>query len=56
MHGGRTLTGTPINPRTGKPGIRLRLCTDAAIVEKTMLKRDRDAYKAVARKKWGDAL
>jgi len=43
-------------PHAGKPGIRLRLCTATGIGERIVLKRDKAAYKAVARKKWGDAL
>jgi len=43
-------------PQASKPGIRLRLCTDAKLADRVVLKRDKPAYKAVARKKWGDAL
>ena len=43
-------------PEHGKPGVRLRLCTDAQIVERTLAKRDKPAYKSVSRKRWGDAL
>ena len=43
-------------PHASKPGIRLRLCTEARIVERTVLKRDKQAYKSVARKTWGDSL
>ena len=43
-------------PHAGKPGVRLRLCTATGIGERIVLKRDKAAYKAVARKKWGDAL
>jgi ribosomal protein RSM22 (predicted rRNA methylase) len=42
--------------QASKPGIRLRLCTDAKLADRVVLKRDKPAYKAVARKKWGDAL
>jgi ribosomal protein RSM22 (predicted rRNA methylase) len=43
-------------PQASKPGIRLRLCTDAKLADRVVLKRDKPAYKAVTRKKWGDAL
>ena len=43
-------------PQSSKPGIRLRLCTDAKLADRVVLKRDKPAYRAVARKKWGDAL
>ena len=43
-------------PHATKPGIRLKLCTNAQIADRIVLKRDKPAYKAVARKKWGDAL
>jgi ribosomal protein RSM22 (predicted rRNA methylase) len=43
-------------PRAEKPGIRLRLCTDAHIVERAVLKRDKPAFKAISRKSWGDSF
>jgi ribosomal protein RSM22 (predicted rRNA methylase) len=43
-------------PHASKPGIRLILCTDHGLIERTVLKRDKPAYKAVSRKGWGDAL
>jgi ribosomal protein RSM22 (predicted rRNA methylase) len=43
-------------PQASKPGTRLRLCTDAKLADRVVLKRDKPAYKAVTRKKWGDAL
>lgn len=42
-------------PHVSKPGIRLKLCADGRIEERTVLKRDRTAYKAIAKSKWGDA-
>jgi ribosomal protein RSM22 (predicted rRNA methylase) len=43
-------------PHVGKPGVRLRLCTQATIADRMVLKRDKDVYKSVSRKTWGDAL
>jgi ribosomal protein RSM22 (predicted rRNA methylase) len=43
-------------PKAEKPGTRLRLCTGAQIVERTILKRDKPAFKAISRKSWGDVL
>jgi ribosomal protein RSM22 (predicted rRNA methylase) len=43
-------------PQASKPGIRLRLCADAKLADRVVLKRDKPAFKAVTRKKWGDAL
>ncbi len=43
-------------PHASKPGLRLKLCADGALRDETVPKRDRTAYKAVAKKKWGDVL
>jgi ribosomal protein RSM22 (predicted rRNA methylase) len=43
-------------PRAEKPGIRLRLCTGGQIAERTVLKRDKPAFKSISRKSWGDAI
>jgi len=43
-------------PRATKPSLQLRLCTQGGIVERAVLKRDKAAFKAVAKKRWGDAL
>ena len=45
-----------VPPQASKPGIRLRLCTDAKLADRVVFKRDKPTYKAVSRKKWGDAL
>jgi len=43
-------------PHGSKPGIRLKLCADGRIEDRIVLKRDRPAYKAIAKAKWGDAV
>jgi ribosomal protein RSM22 (predicted rRNA methylase) len=43
-------------PQDGKPGMRLKLCSEGQIAERSVPRRDKSAYKAVTRKKWGDAL
>ena len=43
-------------PQVTKAGLKMRLCTADGIVERNVLKRDKAAFKAVAKKKWGDAL
>ena len=43
-------------PRASKPGTHLRLCTRSGLADRVVLKRDKQAYKAVSRKTWGDTL
>ena len=43
-------------PQDEKSGMRLKLCTDGCIVGKSAPRREKAAYRALARKKWGDAL
>ena len=43
-------------PHLAKPGVRLRLCTDAKIAERMIPRRDKPAHKHAAKLKWGDAF
>lgn len=43
-------------PHETKPGVTLRLCGDSGISERTVPKRDKNAYRAFAKKSWGDAV
>ena len=43
-------------PRMSKAGLRLRLCTPNGIVERTIARRERDAFARLRRVRWGDAL
>ena len=43
-------------PRLEKFGMEFRLCGESGISDRLILKRDKPAYRAVARKKWGDTL
>ena len=43
-------------PHVTKPGVQLRVCAEGAISERWTLKRDKDAYRALSKKGWGDAL
>jgi ribosomal protein RSM22 (predicted rRNA methylase) len=43
-------------PHAGKTGVRLKLCSDGRIADRIVLKRDKVAYKSVAKAKWGDAV
>lgn len=43
-------------PHATKVGLTMQLCTAQGIIERQVLKRDKAAYKSLARKKWGDAL
>ena len=43
-------------PKAMKAGIEFELCTNKGIAVQSVLKRDKPAYKSVAKKKWGDAL
>ena len=45
------------SPRTGKPGIALKLCgLDGALEPRLIPRRDKVAYAAVRRLGWGDVL
>ena len=43
-------------PRTGKPGIELKLCTPDGVERRLVGKRDKAAFAAARRLDWGDAL
>jgi ribosomal protein RSM22 (predicted rRNA methylase) len=43
-------------PHATKAGVDLKLCTAEGIVPRKVMKRDKAAFRAVARAKWGDAL
>lgn len=43
-------------PRTGKPGIDLKLCTPEGLKQRFVAKRDKAAYAVARRLDWGDAL
>lgn len=43
-------------PRTGKPGIELKLCGPAGLEQRFVGKRDKDAHAVARRLDWGDAL
>lgn len=43
-------------PRAGKPGITLRLCTQAGIETRFVPRRDKPAHAAARRLAWGDAV
>ena len=50
------VAGGQLGEQGAKPGARLRLCTPSGLAERVVLKRDKQAYKAISRKAWGDAL
>ena len=43
-------------PQATKPGVTLRLCGGGRIAERMVPKRDKDAYRALSKKDWGDAI
>lgn len=43
-------------PRPGKPGIDLKLCTEAGLEARHVAKRDKAAHAVARRLRWGDAL
>ncbi|RAK63429.1 small ribosomal subunit Rsm22 family protein [Phenylobacterium kunshanense] len=43
-------------PRAGKPGIDLKLCTEAGLEERFVARRDKTAHAKARRLDWGDAL
>jgi ribosomal protein RSM22 (predicted rRNA methylase) len=43
-------------PRAGKPGIELKLCTDAGLEHRFVARRDKPAHAAARRLDWGDTL
>lgn len=43
-------------PKVGKPGIDLKLCTDAGVEQRFVARRDKPAHAIARRLDWGDAL
>jgi ribosomal protein RSM22 (predicted rRNA methylase) len=43
-------------PRRLKPEIRLTVCADGVIAERTIPSRDKPAFKIATKKTWGDAV
>ena len=53
---GRARTrGVLARPRTAKPGIDLKLCTEAGLEQRHVPRRDKPAHALARRLAWGDA-